>query len=124
MAASLSNLSLSERLGGIGGIGAGHIHGGPGTTEGDGYSAKGEFADASLGLRTREVDLDPDVIRVYGGLWLVVEQIGGGGQGHVTEGSDDDGGGGGGGSGGDGVHVEISSDGVVNIGEWEVANED
>ncbi|KAL0473240.1 calpain-like protease [Neurospora intermedia] len=124
LAASLSNLSLSERLGGIGGIGAGHIHGGPGTTEGDGYSAKGEFADASLGLRTREVDLDPDVIRVYGGLWLVVEQIGGGGQGHVTEGSDDDGGGGGGGSGGDGVHVEISSDGVVNIGEWEVANED
>ena len=96
--------------------------------EGYGSVAKGEFADASLGLRTREVDLDPDVIRSYGGLWLVVEQIGGGGggggqggQGQLTASEE---GGGGGDGGGGGVHVEILSDGVVDIGGWEVVDED
>ncbi|KAK1773823.1 calpain-like protease [Copromyces sp. CBS 386.78] len=102
LAASLSSLSLEERLG------RGHGHGHE-VAETEGYSAKGEFADASLGLRTREVDLDPDVIRSYGGLWLVVEQIGGGGQnqGQISEERE----------GGE-VHVEILSDGVVNIGAW------
>ncbi|KAJ4398922.1 cysteine protease [Neurospora sp. IMI 360204] len=110
LAASLSSLSLSDRIGGIGGG-----HDGHGTEGSEGYTTKGEFADASLGLRTREVDLDPDVIRSYGGLWLVVEQIGGGGgnQGQITEEGE-----------GGGVHVEVLSDGVVNIGAWEVADED
>ncbi|KAA8629303.1 hypothetical protein SMACR_06499 [Sordaria macrospora] len=118
LAASLSSLSLTDRLGGIGGIGGGHGHGHEVVGTEGGYTTKGEFADASLGLRTREVDLDPNVIRSYGGLWLVVEQIGGGGgggqnQGRISEEVE-----------GGGVHVEILSDGVVNIGGWEVVDED
>ncbi|KAK0630550.1 hypothetical protein B0T17DRAFT_616191 [Bombardia bombarda] len=68
-------------------------------------SGDGEFADASLGLRTGEVDLDPETIRMRGGLWLVLEQIGGrrSGQG--------------------GVHVEMLSDSTVHIGGWENADD-
>ena len=73
---------------------------------------EGEFADASMGLRTGEVDVEPEAARSRGGLWVVVEQIGGSG------------------SGGDrrsrqgGVQVEVLSDGVVHLGGWENADED
>jgi hypothetical protein len=45
-------------------------------------------------------------------LWVVLEQIGGGGAGS------------GDGSGGGGVQVEVLSDGVVQVGGWEDADED
>lgn len=60
----------------------------------------GEFADASMGLRTGDVDLDPDVARAMGGLWLVVEQMGA----HRE---------------GQGIQVDVLSDSVVDVGAWE-----
>ncbi|KAK0711287.1 hypothetical protein B0H67DRAFT_283395 [Lasiosphaeris hirsuta] len=68
-------------------------------------SGEGEFADASRGLRTGDVDLDPDVIRSCGGLWVVVEQIGGGSSARR------------------GVLVEVLSDGIVQLGQWENADD-
>lgn len=69
-----------------------------------GMTGEGEFADASLGLRTGEVDLDPDVARRMGGLWLVVDQMGT----HRE---------------GQGILVEVLSDGRVSVGAWESADE-
>lgn len=71
------------------------------TGEGEG----GEFADAARGLRTDEVDVDPEDVRVRGGLWAVVEQLG-----SLTTPRE-------------GVSAEVLSDGVVRWGEWEVAEE-
>jgi calpain-7 len=65
-------------------------------------SGDGEFADAALGLRTPEVDLAPETVQARGGLWLVVEQIGS--QRWI----------------GQGVQVEVLSDGAVRVGSWEV----
>ncbi|KAK4157118.1 hypothetical protein C8A00DRAFT_40484 [Chaetomidium leptoderma] len=76
-------------------------------------SREGEFADAAMGLRTGEVDVEPEGVRGRGGLWVVLEQLGGGG-----------GSGSGGGTGGGGVEVEVLSDGVVRLGGWENADED
>jgi len=67
-------------------------------------TGEGEFADASRGLRTDEIDLDPDVARSQGGLWLVVEQIGS----LKTR---------------QGVQTELLSDGVVHLGAWENADD-
>lgn len=67
----------------------------------------GEFADAARGLRTEEVDVDPEDVRVRGGLWAVVEQLGSLSRTPRRE----------------GVSVEVLSDGVVRWGEWEVAEE-
>ena len=67
-------------------------------------SGDGEFADGSLGLRTNEVDIDPDGVRGGGGLWLVVEQIGGGSGSKRL---------------GQGVQVEVLSDSSVAVGSWE-----
>lgn len=64
-------------------------------------TSDGEFADASMGLRTAEVDLDPDGARRSGGLWLVVEQMG---LSHRA---------------GQGIQVDVLSDGRVVVGEWE-----
>ncbi|GAB1320427.1 cysteine protease [Madurella fahalii] len=79
-------------------------------------SRDGEFADASMGLRTDEVDVEPEVARSRGGLWLVLEQISG-----VVGGSM-------GGRRGDGsssgVQVEVLSDAEVHVGGWEGADED
>lgn len=82
-------------------------------------SREGEFADASLGLRAEEVDVDPESVRRGGGLWVVLEQIGGEGGGGVAE----RGGGGSSGGGEGGVQVEVLSDGVVNLGAWECADD-
>lgn len=64
-------------------------------------TSDGEFADASMGLRTAEVDLDPDSARRSGGLWLVVEQMG---LAHRA---------------GQGIQVDVLSDGRVVVGDWE-----
>lgn len=64
----------------------------------------GEFADASMGLRTEEVDLDGDAARRMGGLWLVVEQMG-------TQ------------RAGQGIQVDVLSDGRVGVGNWEVMDD-
>ncbi|CAN8096490.1 unnamed protein product [Discula destructiva] len=70
----------------------------------------GDFADASMGLRTGEVDLDANAARRMGGLWLVVEVMGSGlGMG--------------GGDGGQGVQVDVLSDGRIAVGEWEVVDD-
>lgn len=63
-------------------------------------TGEGEFADASMGLRMAEVDLDPDSARAMGGLWLVVEQMGTYREGH-------------------GIQVDLLSDGRVSVGDWE-----
>jgi hypothetical protein len=78
-------------------------------------SRDGEFTDAAMGLRTGEVDVEPEVVRLRGGLWVVLERIGGGG-GYTT--------GSGSGADGGGVQVEVLSDGVVQAGGWEVGDED
>lgn len=70
-------------------------------------TGEGEFADAARGLRTEEVDVDPEDVRVRGGLWAVVEQLGSLSRTPRRE----------------GVSVEVLSDGVVRWGEWEVAEE-
>ncbi|KAK1835070.1 hypothetical protein QBC39DRAFT_419504 [Podospora conica] len=67
-------------------------------------TGEGEFADATRGLRTDEVDVDPEAVRARGGLWAVVEQLGS----LRTR---------------EGVKVEVLSDGVVGWGEWEAAEE-
>lgn len=69
-----------------------------------GMTGEGEFADASVGLRTGEVDLDPDVARRMGGLWLVVDQMGT----HRE---------------GQGILVDVLSDGRVSVEAWESADE-
>lgn len=63
-------------------------------------TTEGEFADASMGLRTGDVDLDPDAARRAGGLWLVVEQMGV----HRE---------------GQGIQVDLLSDGRIGVGPWE-----
>ncbi|KAK4196549.1 putative calpain-like protease palB/rim-13 [Triangularia verruculosa] len=75
-----------------------------------GVSKGGEFTQdvGVLGLDEGEVDVDPEMVRRMGGLWVVLEQIGGRG-------------------GGKGVQVEVYSDGVVNLegaGGWEGVDED
>ncbi|KAK1751923.1 hypothetical protein QBC47DRAFT_405929 [Echria macrotheca] len=66
-------------------------------------SAEGEFADASRGLRTGDVDLHPDVVRARGGAWIVVEQLGGL---RARQ----------------GVLVDLLSDMPVRLGSWENAD--
>jgi calpain-7 len=69
---------------------------------------EGEFGDAALGLRTEEVDIEPEMARERGGLWVVVESTGGGGR-HGGEGS----------GRGHTVVVELLSDNGVGVGAWE-----
>lgn len=64
---------------------------------------EGEFSGAAVGLRTEEVDVDPRVVREGGGLWCVVETMGGGG--------------------GCGLVVEVLSDNGVEVGGWEGGEE-
>jgi len=69
---------------------------------------EGEYGDAALGLRTEEVDVEPETVRDRGGLWVVVEGTGGGRHGGEGDG------------GGRRVVGEIWSDNMVDAGEWEV----
>lgn len=62
-------------------------------------SGEGEFADVSMGLRTAEVVVEPGVAERSGGLWVVLEQIGGGAS--------------------PGVQVEVLSDVGVQVGPWQ-----
>ncbi|KAK4224750.1 hypothetical protein QBC38DRAFT_287409 [Podospora fimiseda] len=73
-------------------------------------SGDGEFADASLGLRTDEIDVDPGAVSRSGGgkgLWVVLEQMGGEG-----------------GGGGGGVQVEVLSDGIISLGAWQSCDDE
>lgn len=60
-------------------------------------SDQGEFNDAPMGVRTVDLDVSP-ARAVPGGLWIVVERLGGGP--------------------GDAVDVEVLSDGPVEVGLW------
>jgi calpain-7 len=61
-------------------------------------SGNGEFSDAPMGVRTADVDLSP-LMSNQGGLWIVVERLGG------RTGVDD-------------VDVEVLSEGPVKVGLW------
>ncbi len=61
-------------------------------------SGNGEFSDAPMGIRTADLDLSPEM-GYQGGLWIVVERLGGR-------------------SGTDEVEVEVLSDSPVNVGLW------
>ncbi|CZT02038.1 related to calpain-like protease palBory [Rhynchosporium agropyri] len=61
-------------------------------------SGNGEFSDSPMGIRTADLDLSPGMER-QGGLWVVVERLGG--RGGIDE-----------------VEVEVLSDGNVIVGLW------
>ena len=61
-------------------------------------SGNGEFSDAPTGIRTVDLDLSPEM-GYQGGLWIVVERLGGR-------------------SGTDEVEVEVLSESPVNVGLW------
>ncbi|KAG4434197.1 hypothetical protein IFR05_010324 [Cadophora sp. M221] len=61
-------------------------------------SSNGEFSDSPMGIRTADLDLSPGIER-QGGLWVVVERLGG--RGGIDE-----------------VEVEVLSDGNVGVGLW------
>lgn len=63
-------------------------------------SCGGGFSDAPMGIRSADLDLRP-AMGVGGGLWIVVERLGGR-------------------NGVDEVEVEVLSDGVVGVGLWGV----
>ncbi|CAJ2506903.1 Uu.00g080890.m01.CDS01 [Anthostomella pinea] len=82
-----------------------------------GPGGNGEFSEVGLGLRTPEFDIDPR--RCGGGLWLVVEQMGvgpatAGGSAASAEGVGE--------GNGDGLQVEVFSDGRAVVGGWEVVD--
>ncbi|KAI2626661.1 cysteine proteinase [Hypoxylon sp. NC1633] len=82
------------------------------TDGGSGSGVSGEFREVGVnGLRTGEFDIDPRAR----GLWLVVEQLG---LYHTSTAT----GGGVGGDGGEGLQVEILSEGPVQIGAWETVD--
>ncbi|KAI1374660.1 cysteine proteinase [Hypoxylon crocopeplum] len=90
------------------------------STDGSGGGGGGgEFKEVGVnGLRTGEFDIDPRAAAL--GLWLVVEQLGlyyhpvTGGNGSGGGGSSD---------GGDGLQVEILSEGPVHVGAWETVDD-
>jgi len=61
-------------------------------------SNDGDFSDAPMGIRTRELDVGTEMARL-GGLWIVVERLGG--RGRVDE-----------------VEVEVLSEAPVMVGLW------
>jgi calpain-7 len=61
-------------------------------------SGNGEFSDAPVGIRTADLDLSPRMAQV-GGLWIVVERMGG------RIGVDD-------------VEVEVLCDSGISVGLW------
>ncbi|KAI1772454.1 cysteine proteinase [Hypoxylon cercidicola] len=80
------------------------------STDGDNGGGGGEFREVGVnGLRTAAFDIDPRAARSGRGLWLVVEQLG-----LAAAGA---------GEGGDGLQVEILSEGPVQVGEWETVDD-
>jgi calpain-7 len=65
-------------------------------------TGEGEFSDAPPGIRTGDLDLSPEMGR-QGGLWIVVERLGG-----RIEADD--------------VEVEVLSEGPVQVGLWGTGN--
>ena len=65
-------------------------------------SCGGEFSDAPMGIRSADLDLSPGM-SAPGGLWIVVERLGGR-------------------NGVDSVEVEILSDSTVSVGLWGVGH--
>jgi len=61
-------------------------------------SGGGEFSDASVGVRTGDVDITPDICKGIG-LWLVVERLGGRDVMDI-------------------ITVEVLSDSAVDVGVW------
>ena len=61
-------------------------------------SGNGDFSDAPMGIRTMDIDVSPGM-SIPGGLWIVVERLGG------RRGFDD-------------IEVEVLSDNPVNVGLW------
>lgn len=70
-------------------------------------SGAGDFADASRGLRTNEVDLVPDVHHHRGRVCIVVERLCGASSAYTEE----------------LVAVDILSDRDINVGEWTVSGD-
>ncbi|CAG8959171.1 hypothetical protein HYFRA_00013035 [Hymenoscyphus fraxineus] len=67
-------------------------------------SNKDDFSDAPMGIRSRDMDVSPEMCDSdRGGLWIVVERLGGR-------------------SGVDEVEVEVLSDGAVGVGLWGVGD--
>lgn len=66
-----------------------------------GSGEEGEYSDAPMGIRTTDLDVGPEIAH-QGGLWLVVERLGGrGGNENVDE-----------------VEVEILSDNYIKVDGW------
>ena len=70
-----------------------------------GVSANDDFSDSPAGVRISDIDLLPNRQR-EGGLWLVIERLGGSIADHEEE-----------------VHVEMLSEGPVEVGHWASAND-
>jgi hypothetical protein len=65
-------------------------------------NGEGGFSDAPTGLRTRDLDLSPEM-SWQGGLWIVVERLGG----RIEI---------------DDVEVEVLSESPVQVGLWGTGN--
>ena len=63
-------------------------------------SNEDSFSDVPMGIRSRDLDISPMMCE-RGGLWIVVERLGG--RGGIDE-----------------VEVEVLSDGRVDVGLWGV----
>jgi calpain-7 len=69
-------------------------------------SGDGDFIDSPMGVRTGDLDLDTHV-HIRGGIWLVIERLGGGIQGSEQLES---------------VDVEILTDNHISVGEWGIGS--
>lgn len=70
-----------------------------------GNGEEGEYSDAPMGIRTTDLDIGPDIAH-RGGLWLVVERLGG----RSSSGSVDE------------VDVEVLSDNYIKVDSWGVGD--
>jgi len=70
-----------------------------------GNGDEGEYSDAPMGIRTSDLDVGPD-IAMRGGLWLVIERLGGRGGSGSESGRVDE------------VEVEVLSDNHIKVDGW------